>query len=543
MTPSREPAPLRRHVYALLIVVAAGMALGHILHAELVLEPSRHRREDDPNDHRRRWPATRPKPMPTFSSNDRSRWATVRALVDRGTYVIGHRYPASLLSGSSASALVASPQTGGPLLAAVSAAASEELPRGYIDTGIVFDDGYGTVDKVLNPETQDFYSSKPPLLPTMMAGEYWLLRRTLGWSITEQHWSVVRVIVLTFNWLPWILYLVLLARLAERFGSTDWGRVFVVGTACFGTLMTPFLISINNHTVAASSAVVALYFAARIFLDERQGAIPFALAGLTASFTACNELPAASFLVGLSVLLLWRFPRQTLLYFVPAAILPVAALFYTNYLAIGELAPAYSKFGGPWYQYEGSHWRLEPGQVKYGIDWAGNREDRATYAFHVLLGHHGVFSLTPVFLLSLAGMLWGGWRLLAYLVSRRQEPSPDDPSSAVMDNVPSPLTRRVWAWFAGFTLAMSVVVTGFYLVRTDNYGGWSAGPRWLLWLTPFWLLTMLPMADRLGATRWGRWLAYLFLVLSVMAAAYPLWNPWRHPWIYDFMDAQGWIPY
>jgi hypothetical protein len=87
------------------------------------------------------------------------------------------------------------------------------------------------------------------------------------------------------------------------------------------------------------------------------------------------------------------------------------------------------------------------------------------------------------------------------------------------------------------------VVISFYIIRTHNYGGWTNGPRWLMWLTPLWLLCMLPVADRLGTRRWGRVLALLLLALSVMSASYQLWNPWRHPWIYNLMDAAGEIPY
>ncbi len=497
-------APLRRQLATLLIVVAAGMALGRILNAELLYEPSLHRQSGDPAHWGRAWPKERPEPMPTFSSNDRSRWSTVRALVDEGTYVIGRRDPAKA----------------GP-------------DNKYGDEGIVFEDGWKTVDKVMIPETREFYSSKPPLLPTLMAGEYWLLKNTAGWSITERPFPVVRVIVLTFNWLPWVAYLALLWWLVERFGATDWGRLYVLAAGCFATLMTPFLISINNHTVAACSAIAALCFAARIFLGEARGPWLFALAGLFAGFTAANELPAAAFLAGLGLGLLWRFPRPTLLFFAPAALLPVAALLLTNYLALGELAPAYSKFGGPAYTYEGSHWAAPPRPVKPGIDWAALKETRAEYAFHVLLGHHGVFSLSPIYFLAIAGMFWG----LKRLASRGREPRLE---AALRGLTPR---ARLWAWFAGLTLLLSAVVVGFYLVRTSNYGGWTAGPRWLMWLTPFWLLTMLPVADRLGATRWGRGLAYLLLGLSVLSASYPAWNPWRHPWIYTWMDSQGWIPY
>src|SRR5262245_7815367 len=82
---------LRHWACTLLIVVAAGAAAGRILSAELVLEPSLHKPSDQPQAKGRNWPPKRAEPMPTFSSNDRSRWATVRALVDNGTYVVGRR--------------------------------------------------------------------------------------------------------------------------------------------------------------------------------------------------------------------------------------------------------------------------------------------------------------------------------------------------------------------------------------------------------------------------------------------------------------------
>src|SRR4051795_12889562 len=82
---------LLRWAVALMITGAVAMACGRVACAELLYEPSVHRDAKNPEDRRRNWPATRPRSMPTFSSNDRSRWATVRALVDEGTYVIGRR--------------------------------------------------------------------------------------------------------------------------------------------------------------------------------------------------------------------------------------------------------------------------------------------------------------------------------------------------------------------------------------------------------------------------------------------------------------------
>ena len=92
MIPAAEPTATRRLVYGLLITLAVGSAIGRIGSAQFVVEPNLYRPPGaSGNDPRKVWPTNRPEPMPTFSSNDRSRWAAVRALVDEGTYVIGHR--------------------------------------------------------------------------------------------------------------------------------------------------------------------------------------------------------------------------------------------------------------------------------------------------------------------------------------------------------------------------------------------------------------------------------------------------------------------
>jgi hypothetical protein len=507
MTLPTDSASLRRSVYVLFIVVAVAGLAGRILGVGRVYEPWMSRDPANPADTRGNWPATRPEPQPTHGDNDRSRWDTVRALVENHTYAIGHRE------------------------------SFDKETRTATDRGIVTEDGWKTIDKVMNPDTHDFYSSKPPLLPTLVAGEYWLFHEGLGWSITDakHRWEIVPAILLTLNALPWGIALWLLARLAERHGGTDWGRLFVMAVACFGTFVTTFSPTLNNHTVAAWSALFALYAAVRIWSPQAHGLRPvgfslYAVAGFFAGFTACNELPSTAFAVALFLMLLWESPKYTLIGFVPAALLPVAAFFLTNYLAIGELNPAYEKFGGPWYDYEGSYWSMAK-----GIDIAGQKESRGVYAFHLLFGHHGAFSLTPVFLLSLAGMValsLHAWPAL-FGNARKEETEVG--------------SRRGLTLACLLTLGVTAVILVFYTLILDdrkrNYGGFTSGPRWLLWLTPLWLVALLPAADWLGRRRWGRVVGYALLALSVASVSYPQYSPWRHPWLYNFLEAHGLIKY
>ena len=68
----------------------------------------------------------------------------------------------------------------------------------------------------------------------------------------------------------------------------------------------------------------------------------------------------------------------------------------------------------------------------------------------------------------------------------------------------------------------------------------SSGPRWMFWFTPLWLVVMSPAADLMAGRRWTRAVALVLLALSVLSAAYPTWNPWTHPWLYDFWYYMGW---
>ena len=178
-----------------------------------------------------RWPKEAPSPWPTYSSNDRARWATVKALVEEGTFAIGERVPEP-----------------DPV---------KRTP--YTDQGIAFTDGFGSVDKVLHPERQQFYSTKPPLLTMIVAGEYWVIREFFNKDMVEDRWEVVVPILLLTNVLPLVMALWLLSRLLERYGTSDWGRLFVFAAACFGTFLPTFATTLNNHVPAACCVIYAIY--------------------------------------------------------------------------------------------------------------------------------------------------------------------------------------------------------------------------------------------------------------------------------------------
>ncbi len=491
MSATLPDASVRRTIYMVLITVAAGLVGGRVLGVARIYEPYYYRDSNLANDTRGSWKTVRPDPSATHGDNDRSRWDTIRSLVENGTYAIGKR------------------EITGP-----------DPEHDYKDTGLCVQEGWITIDKVLDPETHLFYSSKPPLFPTIMAGEYWLLHRGLGWTFEDQdkRFWIVRTMLFTVNWIPFVLSLIVLSRVIERVGVTDWGRLYALASACFGTLAIAFTNTLNNHTVAWWMSIFALAPAFAILMDGRREVGLFAWSGLFAGLLATTELPAASLAALLFALLFWQAPWRTLAVFLPLLLVPVGAFFLTNYLAMGEWNVAYEKFGTPWYEFPGSHWRVATGEVKSGIDFDYMRESKLVYAFHLLIGHHGFFLLSPIFLLSIGG--------IAICLFDRE-------------------ARERRLWIPGMVaLLVSTVVVAFYIVWVDarnrNYGGWSVGPRWLIWLSPLLILVLVPMADWCARRPWTRAVAYTFLAFSVFSANIP-WNPWRPPWVFRLLEELGWI--
>ena len=139
------------------------------------------------------------------------------------------------------------------------------------------------------------------------------------------------------------------------------------------------------------------------------------------------------------------------------------------------------------------------------------------YAFHVLFGHHGIFSLTPIWIFSLAGMiaLLGGVKFAG---------------------------RYQMRWLGLLGIVLSIVVVAFYLRRPAmdrNYGGVTSALRWLFWLAPIWLVAMLPVVDWLAKFNWGKFLCFALLILSAVSAMYSANNPWIHPWLYEVWEFTG----
>ena len=156
-----------------------------------------------------------------------------------------------------------------------------------------------------------------------------------------------------------------------------------------------------------------------------------------------------------------------------------------------------------------SYWRNPK-----GID--RGEPSQTTYTLHSLVGHHGIFSLTPIWLLSVAGVF-------VWLFQRRD-----------------PRLRQL-ALLIGSVSLVCLIFYIFIESNGRNYGGMACGFRWVFWFAPLWLLAMLPAADAIARSRTARAVALVLLAISVLSAAYPSWNVWVHPWLLNYLHYLGWI--
>lgn len=494
-----------------------------------------------------------------LSANDRSRWATVAALGENRSYEIDQWMKITDKTG-------------------------KRRP-------------WQTIDRVRHTGKDGVmhdYSSKPPLLSTLMAGVYIMAKSVMGMTLTNQPIYMARVVLALVN-LPILLVMLCgVWAVIKQSGTNEYAKMVAMAAACFGTMILPMSITLGNHLPAAAATAIAM--AAYLSREGRVDSWPIVPSafwgGLGAAFTIACELPA------LLMFVFWAamFYRQDRLSFwvgfVPASALVAVAFFGTNWAAHQSLIPPYAhRSDGPvvasmvladgpdaessaerlreqvlatgevlaqntdgplrvtptqssdrwvvetenanqrfalrrdensdgnrwnlhrwnhWYDYPGSYW-LTP---RRGVD--KGEQNRVVYAFHATFGHHGLFSLTPI------------WCLVPYgLFLRYQEKG-----------------RRSRWWLSVAIIAATLICFAFYISRPlidRNYGGVSCCFRWLLWFAPLWIWGLLPAADRLGVSLWGRCLMAALLIASVFSVFTAMPSPWQHPWIYRYAEFLGWL--
>lgn len=500
---------------------------------------------------------------PFLSANDRSRWCTIASLTEDGSFVIDRFLDKR-------------------------------------DSNNKFRTWY-SIDMVRKTEldgTEHYYSSKPPLLSVLYAAVCSPIATLWNRRLSDAPLEVGRTLLVVTQWFPMSLFCIGCWAWITRNIQDPWQRGVVLCFVLFGTFLTTFTNTLNNHlpaAIAMATSLVLLHKLLRLKANTWQAIGYCFLLGLSASFTASCDLPALAWAAILIPLV--AFLRRSLnqAAWTIVGMLPIAIAFaLTNWVAYGDLKPPYAhreelgnqiavvpiadmeslspadsempliakaleskmemlgdaigiqparRIGtweasfqsassgsdpsvksskryaivregnawsihqwNDWYDYPKSYWLP---QNKRGVDLG--EPNMGLYALHVLVGHHGVLSLTPFWIFSVLGLI----------VLLRQ---PNDRQSI----------------FIALAIAVvTIVCLGFYITRPlidRNYGGVASGFRWSFWLIPAWLWLLPKGLEAASRTPIGKTVVLLALLTSIFWATIPWENPWQSPLLYKWLN-------
>lgn len=331
----------------------------------------------------------------------------------------------------------------------------------------------------------NFYSSKPPLYPLIMAGEVWFIKELTKMPFYPHKKTYVRILTLLNQTSLYVMMLFCALVWMIQLGVSVWTRRFMLLALSFGNMAYGASVTIHNHPVSAALIFIGSFLVWEMFYRQKVSTKRLMFIGLIGGVIWSTELTAGFFSLLFLMACLYQNPKagilSLLMFLIPVGI--SAGLFY--YIS-GSPFPFYTNAN--YYHYPGSYWNNPQ-----GLD--SLQEPKWIYGFHILLGHHGFFSMSPLFLLS----VWGFIRRNQYSAT------------------PLP-------YFFTAILLGSLSIFFYVLLKTHNYGGDVIGMRWLFPAMPILGFMILPAVEYLQTQKYGKWICILLLILSTPSVGEMMWK-------------------
>ncbi len=491
--------------------------------------------------------------LPFLSANDRSRWCAIAALTEDGKWEIDR--VTDLLDRKGKSKI------------------------------------WNSIDIVRHRGAdgkEHFYSSKPPLLTAMVALVCKPVTFVFRKKLTEEPFLIGRTVMILVNVLPLAIWWIWLYYWLEKNVADSWSRFVLLNLALWGTFLSTFAATLNNHLHGALFFALSLGLVWQIIhafqRAQNKSWWTWIACGLCAGLAVACELPALAWAAAAGVILLavdWR--KFFFGYGLGTATIAVAFLA-TNYWAHQDLRPPYSHRG--------------LGKQIASVPNQGNAEVPTIESVIAQANQHGyAFTDKATFIPArLTGVLqciddtagqrvavqstkdgwaihdWDDWYDFPksyWLPGNKKGVDRGEENRGlyllhftighhgIFSLTPFWFLAIVGAAFwarknrdslrgwrgllvsdAGVALALTAVSLTcfvFYATRVvedRNYGGVCSGFRWVFWLAPAWIWLCVPAVELAGRSSAMRKLTYLLLLISIFSATIPWPNPWTHPWPY-----------
>lgn len=351
-----------------------------------------------------------------------------------------------------------------------------------------------------------FYSDKPPSPSILGAVIYFPLYHAgfglhLGPSIP--YYFVTLLSVRLF----WLLGTVAFFFLLEFTGLDAEMRLLASLALALGSLYFSWSTTFNNHALAAAFLSIGFYFLLKARL-EASVKLNLGVAALFLALAGTADMPTGVF-YALFLLYVVRDPRLrpgAAFYVLPLLVtfLPTLAI---NYSIHGSIVPV--QVVESYFQYPGSPWIGSHGLSGMRINTAWFF---LSYALLMLIGPKGFLLYNPILCVS----LWGLVRAI------RQ--------------------KSVFFYEAIVIAAGSGALVFYYLLFTNDFGGWSYSIRWFVPVLPLLFFFLYPYFQAFDQTRKRQFRVLLSVAVTISFVG--ALNPWSHrdlsevPFIANIIELQ-----
>jgi hypothetical protein len=329
-----------------------------------------------------------------------------------------------------------------------------------------------TIDKYLYQG--HFYSDKPPIL-SIYGSFFYALLKIVGISFSNRYSLTIfllTILVVGGATAIGMVYFYKTLKFLEI--QENWIDVLLI-IAGSGTLLLPYSTVFNNHVVSASLLIAGFYYLLRVKESIRYSL----LSGMLITLAGSIDVVAFSFIPFLAVSL-FNKPLKSKIVFSLACALVLVIYCQLNLYTSGSLRPP--SMNQSLWEYPGSAFdRTNLSGLAYHSDFSA----LLNYAFHMIVGHRGLISYTPILVFSIFGFV------------------------KIFQNKELKYRQEYLLIF----LASSTYVL-MYILRSNNYSGSAYGVRWYANLM---FLLCLPLAQISENIKSSKMLKQAFMLVGCMS--------------------------
>lgn len=351
----------------------------------------------------------------------------------------------------------------------------------------------GTCDKIRIPphgEGGKYISDKPPLLSVWGAGIYFVLK-SIGLDFRTDLEIVFRVMTFFFSVLPGFLIFFFLHLYLSGHKVSLENRVWIYVASVFGTLILPYTMVLQNHTICA-----AFLLGSYVYLEnprKRKWSEALTISGALLGLAVAMDLNAIFFGLSFSLLCIYLHRKQPSLIFtfLINAFIPVFITWLLFYQISGKWVPFVNQPEG--YFYDGSPLPRINNIGGYDDKPLGASE-YLLYFWQGFLGYKGMFSHSIALVLGFLGL--GMWA--------KKDRSLLPHAITIVATI-----LVLWA-FLGFKIPIT-------------FGGANFGFRYMAIWMPLVVLFAFKVFEEKGGAAWMK----VVILISVVTSGLGMLSPWQ----------------